>query len=162
MASNRARGYLPAAVLLVLAAGVLACGELLPGSDPGSTLLESAPRTLSTSSAESGWQRADHPASRSAERVGGQRLHTPPPPDGHPVASGLNWAALAQCESGNDPDAVGADGYYGLYQVTAEAWHSVGGRGNPVRASAHEQTLRAQLLYERHGPEFWPVCGRYL
>ena len=35
-------------------------------------------------------------------------------------ADGLNWAALAQCESGGNPRAVNAGGYYGLYQFSLQ------------------------------------------
>ncbi|MFZ0324046.1 MAG: ubiquitin-like domain-containing protein [Actinomycetes bacterium] len=77
-------------------------------------------------------------------------------------ASGLNWAALAACESGGNPQAVNPAGYYGLYQFTLGTWYSVGGTGNPVDASSDEQTYRAQLLYERSGAGPWPVCGPLL
>jgi uncharacterized protein YabE (DUF348 family) len=77
-------------------------------------------------------------------------------------ASSLNWNALALCESGGNPQAVNAYGYYGLYQFTLGTWASVGGSGNPIDASADEQTYRAQLLYESRGDEPWPVCGHLL
>jgi resuscitation-promoting factor RpfB len=76
--------------------------------------------------------------------------------------SGLNWAALAQCESGGNPAAVSPYGYYGLYQFALSTWYSVGGTGNPVNASATEQTYRAELLYARSGSAPWPVCGAQL
>ena len=77
-------------------------------------------------------------------------------------ASGLNWSALAQCESGGNPSSVNAAGYYGLYQFAIGTWYSVGGTGNPIEASSTEQTYRAQLLYERSGASPWPVCGSLL
>src|SRR5262249_33921547 len=41
--------------------------------------------------------------------------------------SALNWAALAQCESGGDPHAVDPSGtYYGLYQFSVSTWESLG------------------------------------
>jgi uncharacterized protein YabE (DUF348 family) len=80
-----------------------------------------------------------------------------------PAADGLNWAALANCESGGNPRSVSRDGRYrGLYQFTYGTWQSVGGSGDPVDASANEQTYRAQLLYRRSGDAAWPVCGHYL
>lgn len=76
---------------------------------------------------------------------------------------GLNWAALARCESGGNPRAVGGGGlYYGLYQFSLATWRSVGGSGNPADASPAEQTARAQALYARTGASSWPVCGRNL
>ncbi|HET6816532.1 MAG TPA: ubiquitin-like domain-containing protein [Mycobacteriales bacterium] len=82
----------------------------------------------------------------------------------HPTSpDGLNWAALANCESGGNPRAVSSGGTYrGLYQFTMSAWAGVGGSGDPIDASPGEQTYRAQLLYRRSGDAVWPVCGRYL
>ncbi|MDQ1619485.1 MAG: resuscitation-promoting factor RpfB [Actinomycetota bacterium] len=88
---------------------------------------------------------------------------TKPRPENTPAADGLNWAALAQCESGGNPQAVNSAGpYYGLYQFMESTWHSVGGAGIPTQASASEQTYRAQILYNRSGRGQWPVCGRLL
>lgn len=76
---------------------------------------------------------------------------------------GLNWAALAQCESGGNPRAVSSSGTYrGLYQFSISTWQSVGGSGDPINASPAEQTYRAYLLYQRSGSAPWPVCGRHL
>jgi hypothetical protein len=74
---------------------------------------------------------------------------------------GLNWAALARCESGGNPSIVDPP-FYGLYQFTLGTWESVGGHGLPSSASAAEQTYRAKLLYAREGRAPWPVCGAYL
>jgi uncharacterized protein YabE (DUF348 family) len=74
----------------------------------------------------------------------------------------LNWAALADCESGGNPRAVNPAGYYGLYQFSLGTWHSVGGSGNPIDNSSAEQTYRAKLLYQKAGAGQWPVCGRKL
>lgn len=75
----------------------------------------------------------------------------------------LNWWALARCESGNNPRAIGGGGAYrGLYQFTMGTWYSVGGSGDPINASPSEQTYRAKLLYLRRGRAPWPHCGRYL
>jgi uncharacterized protein YabE (DUF348 family) len=78
-----------------------------------------------------------------------------------PSSGGLNWAALAKCESGGNPRAVNPAGYYGLYQFSLSTWRSVGGSGNPVDASPAEQTARAQALYARGGAGQWG-CGRHL
>ncbi|WP_240641307.1 resuscitation-promoting factor [Nocardioides ferulae] len=79
-----------------------------------------------------------------------------------PGADGLNWRALANCESSGNPRAVNPAGYYGLYQFDAGTWHSVGGSGLAHRASAEEQTYRAKLLYKKRGRSPWPHCGRLL
>lgn len=79
------------------------------------------------------------------------------------ASDGLNWSALAQCESGGNPQAVNPAGpYYGLYQFTESTWRSVGGSGLPTQASSAEQTHRAQILYQRSGAGQWPVCGKNL
>lgn len=79
-----------------------------------------------------------------------------------PGADGLNWGALANCESGGNPRAVNPAGYYGLYQFDLGTWGSVGGSGLPTSASAAEQTYRAKLLYQQRGRSPWPTCGRLL
>jgi hypothetical protein len=67
---------------------------------------------------------------------------------------------IAQCESGGDPTAVSADGrYFGKYQFSRATWRSVGGIGNPARASEAEQDRRAAILYERRGRAPWPNCA---
>jgi uncharacterized protein YabE (DUF348 family) len=93
----------------------------------------------------------------------GTKARPPPTPQHNPEADGLNWAALARCESGGNPDAYNPAGpYYGLYQFSAPTWHAVGGTGVPTDHGAAEQTYRAQILYKRSGAGQWPVCGRYL
>jgi uncharacterized protein YabE (DUF348 family) len=78
-----------------------------------------------------------------------------------PSGDGLNWAALARCESGGNPRAVNPAGYYGLYQFSKSTWAGVGGTGDPRDASPAEQTARAQALYARSGAGQWG-CGRHL
>ncbi|MGF1653532.1 MAG: ubiquitin-like domain-containing protein [Actinomycetales bacterium] len=75
----------------------------------------------------------------------------------------LNWAALAQCESGGNPSIVSSNGlYHGLYQFDARTWQSVGGSGVASDAPADEQTYRAKLLYQQRGDSPWPSCGSRL
>ncbi|WP_104525847.1 resuscitation-promoting factor [Blastococcus atacamensis] len=84
-------------------------------------------------------------------------------PANSPAADGLDWAALARCESGGRPNAVSASGKYrGMYQFSQSTWNAVGGTGDPAAASADEQTYRAQLLYNRSGAGQWPHCGKNL
>jgi uncharacterized protein YabE (DUF348 family) len=55
---------------------------------------------------------------------------------------GLNWAALARCESGGNPRAVNPAGYYGLYQFSAATWRA--GRAVAAgQAALPEVRLRA-------------------
>ncbi|MET8693436.1 ubiquitin-like domain-containing protein [Streptomyces bauhiniae] len=78
-------------------------------------------------------------------------------------ADGLNWHALAVCESGGRADAVDPSGTYGgLYQFDTATWHGLGGSGRPQDAPPEEQTRRAKTLYLRHGTSPWPHCGARL
>jgi hypothetical protein len=68
--------------------------------------------------------------------------------------------SIALCESHGNPRAIGGGGAYrGMYQMTFHIWGAVGGTGDPVAASAAEQTYRAALIYTRYGSGQWPVCG---
>lgn len=88
---------------------------------------------------------------------------TKPLPDSVAGADGLNWTALAQCESGGRPDAVDPSGTYGgLYQFDTRTWRALGGKGRPQDAPAAEQTYRAKKLYVQRGASPWPHCGRRL
>jgi hypothetical protein len=69
--------------------------------------------------------------------------------------------AIAACESGGDPTAIGGGGAYrGKYQFDYSTWASVGGSGDPAAAPEAEQDMRAAMLYERAGAAPWPVCGQ--
>jgi hypothetical protein len=68
--------------------------------------------------------------------------------------------AIAQCESGGDPRAIGGGGAYrGKYQFSYSTWAGVGGTGDPAAAPEAEQDRRASMLYARSGAGQWPVCG---
>ena len=56
--------------------------------------------------------------------------------------------AIAQCESGGDPRAIGGGGAYrGKYQFSYSTWAGVGGTGDPAAAPEAEQDRRAAMLY---------------
>ena len=98
-------------------------------------------------------------AARSEHRE--QQLEKQFAPSGGAI-NGVSLATLnsiAACESGGSPTAVNAAGYYGKYQFDMGTWASVGGTGNPAKASEAEQDYRAALLYSRAGSSPWPVCG---
>ena len=68
--------------------------------------------------------------------------------------------AIARCESGGNPRAVGAGGRYrGAYQFERGTWGSLGGRGDPAAAPEAEQDRRAARLLARQGPAAWPTCA---
>ncbi len=67
---------------------------------------------------------------------------------------------IATCESHGNPRAIGGGGTFrGKYQFMFSTWASVGGKGDPARASEREQDLRAAMLLKRSGSSPWPTCG---
>jgi hypothetical protein len=69
--------------------------------------------------------------------------------------------AIAACESGGNPRAIGGGGAYrGKYQFDYGTWASVGGTGDPAAAPEAEQDRRAAVLLQRSGTSPWPVCGQ--
>ena len=57
-------------------------------------------------------------------------------------SDGLDWSALADCESGGNPGSVSSDGlYFGLYQFSIRHL----GRRRGQRAAERRQRLRADL-----------------
>ncbi|MFJ5832269.1 ubiquitin-like domain-containing protein [Streptomyces sp. NPDC093089] len=91
------------------------------------------------------------------------RIGTRPLPTSVDGADGLDWGALAACESGGRPNAVDPSGTYGgLYQFDPGTWRSLGGSGVAQDAPAAEQTFRAKKLYVQRGASPWPHCGRRL
>lgn len=67
---------------------------------------------------------------------------------------------IARCESGGNPRAVSPDGRYrGKYQFSRETWRSLGGSGDPARASEREQDRLAAKLYRLRGTSPWPNCA---
>ena len=77
-----------------------------------------------------------------------------------PAVSGT-LQAIAACESGGDPHAIGGGGAFrGKYQFTYETWAVMGGSGDPAAAPEAEQDRLAAKLYATAGAGQWPVCGR--
>ncbi|MBT2472216.1 DUF348 domain-containing protein, partial [Streptomyces sp. ISL-66] len=91
------------------------------------------------------------------------KVGTRPLPSSVAGADGLDWGALARCESGGRPGATDPSGTYGgLYQFDVQTWQSLGGSGRPQDAPGQEQTYRAKKLYVQRGASPWPHCGRTL
>jgi uncharacterized protein YabE (DUF348 family) len=84
-----------------------------------------------------------------------------PPPD----TSGLNWDAVANCESGGDWHINTGNGFYGGLQFDDSTWLANGGGQYASRAdlaSREQQIAVANRLYAARGSSPWPVCGQYL
>jgi resuscitation-promoting factor RpfB len=79
--------------------------------------------------------------------------------------NGLNWAGVANCESGGNWHDNTGNGYYGGLQFSYSTWLSNGGGKYAARAdlaTEAEQIDIATKLYDSRGSSPWPVCGRYL
>jgi hypothetical protein len=100
------------------------------------------------------------------------RIPTPEPVvQAHRLASGSLYDLVAayfgaeadrayrvmMCESGGNPAIVNATNgaHFGLWQFSLPTWYAVGGTGNPIHASADEQTMRAKMLRDRAGWGQW-------
>ena len=75
-------------------------------------------------------------------------------------ADGVNWDAVAACESGGNWHTATGNGYYGGLQFTMGTWHANGGAGSPHNASREEQIRVANNVLKTQGIRAWPVCGR--
>jgi hypothetical protein len=87
---------------------------------------------------------------------------SPAPPSD---TSGLNWDAVAACESGGNWHINTGNGYYGGLQFDYGTWLSNGGGAYAQRAdlaSREQQIAVANRIYASRGSSPWPVCGQYL
>lgn len=73
---------------------------------------------------------------------------------------GVNWDAVASCESGGNWHTATGNGYYGGLQFTMGTWRANGGSGSPHQASREEQIRVADNVLRTQGIGAWPVCGR--
>jgi len=79
--------------------------------------------------------------------------------------SGLNWDAVAACESGGNWADNTGNGYYGGLQFNNSTWLSNGGGAYAPRAdlaTKDQQIAIATKLYQSRGSAPWPVCGKRL
>jgi resuscitation-promoting factor RpfC len=74
--------------------------------------------------------------------------------------SGVNWDAIAQCESGGNWAANTGNGYYGGLQFKQATWSANGGVGSPAGASREEQIRVAENVMQKRGLGAWPTCGK--
>ena len=74
--------------------------------------------------------------------------------------SGVNWDAVAQCESGGNWAINSGNGYYGGLQFSPATWRANGGAGLPHQASREEQIRVAENVLRTQGIGAWPTCGK--
>lgn len=81
------------------------------------------------------------------------------PATGLAHADGVNWDAVAACESGGNWSANTGNGFYGGLQFKPSTWAANGGVGSPATASRDEQIAVANRVLATQGPGAWPKCG---
>ena len=77
--------------------------------------------------------------------------------------SGVNWDAVAQCESGGNWSINTGNGYYGGLQFSRSTWKAYGGgkyASTANKASRAEQIRIAEKVRAGQGIGAWPVCGK--
>lgn len=74
------------------------------------------------------------------------------------AAPGVNWDAIAQCESGGNWSINTGNGYYGGLQFSLSTWRAYGGTGMPHEASREEQIAVAKRVQASQGWGAWPAC----
>ncbi|MDT4938678.1 MAG: resuscitation-promoting factor RpfB [Pseudonocardiales bacterium] len=94
-----------------------------------------------------------------------EKVGTKPRPAPPVSTSGLNWDAVAQCESGGNWAINTGNGFYGGLQFDSGTWLSNGGGAYAPRAdlaTREQQIAVANRLYAARGSSPWPVCGANL
>ena len=89
----------------------------------------------------------------------------PPPPPAPTSTGGVNWDAIAECESGGDWHINTGNGYYGGLQFHQTSWEGAGGLQYASRAdlATREQQIATAMVLSNQGRNLghWPHCGRY-
>jgi nucleoid-associated protein YgaU len=79
------------------------------------------------------------------------------------AGSGVNWDAVAQCESGGNWGINTGNGYSGGLQFAPGTWAGNGGRqyaGNAHQATREQQIAVAERVLKSQGIKAWPTCGK--
>jgi len=77
-------------------------------------------------------------------------------------AGGVNWPAIAACESGGNWSISTGNGFYGGLQFTEQTWLGYGGgqyASSANLATPGQQIAVAQRVLAGQGIGAWPVCG---
>jgi Transglycosylase-like domain/LysM domain len=77
-------------------------------------------------------------------------------------SGGVNWSAIAACESGGNWSTSTGNGFYGGLQFTEGTWLANGGgqyASSANLASPSQQIAVAQRVLASQGIGAWPVCG---
>jgi LysM repeat protein len=77
-------------------------------------------------------------------------------------SGGVNWSAIASCESGGNWSIDTGNGFYGGLQFTQQTWLGYGGgqyAPSANLASESQQIAVAERVVAGQGIGAWPVCG---
>ena len=78
------------------------------------------------------------------------------------AATGSEWDAVAQCESGGNWSINTGNGYYGGLQFSASTWAAYGGTAyasTADKASKSQQITIGEKVLAAQGKGAWPTCG---
>jgi LysM repeat protein len=98
------------------------------------------------------------PAGATAAPAAPARASSPAPAS----SGGVNWSAIAACESGGNWAASTGNGFYGGLQFTEQTWLGYGGgryASSANLATPAQQIAVAQRVLAGQGIGAWPVCG---
>jgi hypothetical protein len=82
----------------------------------------------------------------------------------HAASGGVNWDAVAACESSGNWHISTGNGFYGGLQFTQSTWAGYGGKAYAPRAdlaSREQQIAVAERTLKGQGIGAWPVCGKH-
>jgi LysM repeat protein len=103
--------------------------------------------------------RAAIPASSPALPVSAPATGAAPAPAS---SGGVNWSAIAACESGGNWSTNTGNGFYGGLQFTEGTWLANGGgqyASSADLATPAQQIAVAERVLASQGIGAWPVCG---
>jgi len=158
---------LTAAALAVVLAGcagskhpvaVVASGDPLATAQPVETVVPATTTTITPPPPPT-----TDPRVAAAKAAAARASRSAAAPRPRAAVGGDVWGALARCESGGNPRAVGGGGrYFGAFQFSLGSWHGAGMSGNPVDYDYGTQVAVAQRIQARSGWGQWPACARRL
>ncbi|MGB6581011.1 MAG: transglycosylase family protein [Streptosporangiaceae bacterium] len=131
---------------------VIAAGQRLrlPASGQVPTWMARAAQAAVSSAPTVSVSRADPPAAKPVSTAA-------------PASSdGVNWSAIAACESGGNWSANTGNGFYGGLQFSEQTWLGYGGgqyASSANLATAAQQIAVAERVLAGQGIGAWPVCG---
>jgi hypothetical protein len=106
---------------------------------------------------------APAPAPAPAAVTAQQSPSSVPVATSYPATSGgVNWGAIAACESGGNWSTDTGNGFYGGLQFSEGTWLAYGGGQYAQTASGASQSQQiavAQRVLAGQGIGAWPVCG---